>query len=160
MSNSGVPGTFLISTIFLFSQKCACFSLQPGTIIYVHLNVCFCFPCSFSLCLQSFLTRWFQPHFLLTISFCFSRADEFYFNGERGGIVLYKISLYRLEKRLPVLRKVGKNTEWSKNAFVKKKRQNNVPIRTTVTKCLTEYIIFKLKYSTNLKIDFPMPTWL
>lgn len=37
-------------------------------------------------------------------------------------------------------------------------KKNNVPIRATVTKCLSEYIIFKLKYSTNLKIDFPMPT--
>ena len=40
----------------------------------------------------------------------------------------------------------------------KEEKEKDVPIITVVTKSIFYYIIFKLKYFTNVKIDVPMPT--
>lgn len=59
-------------------------------------------------CLQSFLTRWFQPHFLLTTLFCFSRAEEFHFNGKQEGIALQKTFHYTVEEEIGCIKKSWK----------------------------------------------------
>lgn len=97
----------------------------------------------------SLIFCWLLFHFL-------SRDEEFHSKHSASR----NFSFCRLEKKFAVdiLRKLEEHRIKTK-CLCKEKRWNNIPIRTTVTKCLPEYIIFKLKYSKNVEIDFSMPTF-